>query len=136
MFSVRADTRAVRIRASLVVIALSGLTYSGVQHLAPLLHREIPLVPATILDQMMPYSGWALIPYASLVGLLLTALPSLVNAGDDEVLEFVGRNRLYGKGLGLIDVHLLASCVLARQPILTFDVKLGKSAAALGLRYA
>ena len=67
---------------------------------------------------------------------LLTALPSLVNAGDDEVLEFVGRNRLYGKGLGLIDVHLLASCVLARQPILTFDVKLGKSAAALGLRYA
>lgn len=67
---------------------------------------------------------------------LLAALPSLGKAGDDEVLAFVGRNRLHGKGLGLIDMHLLASCVLARQPIWTMDLKLAKSAAELGLRYA
>jgi len=67
---------------------------------------------------------------------LLTALPSLGKAGDDEVLEFVGRNRLHGKGLGLIDMHLLASSVMTRQPIWTFDARLAKSAAELGLRYA
>lgn len=73
MFALRADTRAARIRASLVVMVLSGATYSGVQHLTPLLHPEIPPVPATILDELMPYSGWALIPYASLAAFLLTA---------------------------------------------------------------
>lgn len=67
---------------------------------------------------------------------LLSALPSLGKVGDDEVLEFVGRNRLHGKGVGLIDMHLLASCVTARQPIWTFDMRLGKIAAELGLRYA
>ena len=67
---------------------------------------------------------------------LLTALPSLGKAGDDEVLTLVERNRLHGKGLGLIDVHLLASCAMARQPLWTIDLKLAKSAAELGLRYA
>lgn len=73
MFPVRADTRGVRLRTSLVVLILSGLAYTGVQHLALLLHREIPPVPATVIDQWMPFSGWALIPYASLAALLLTA---------------------------------------------------------------
>lgn len=69
---VRADTRGARLRTSLVVLVLSGFAYSGVQHLAPLLHREIPPVPATLIDELMPFSGWALIPYASLAALLLT----------------------------------------------------------------
>ena len=67
---------------------------------------------------------------------LLAALPSVDRAGDDAVLEFVGRNRLQGKGLGLIDMHLLASCMIARQPIWTVDARLAKSATELGLRYA
>lgn len=67
---------------------------------------------------------------------LLEALPSLGKAGDREVLQFIGRNRLHGKGLGLIDMHLLASCAMAQRPLWTFDVRLGKSAAELGLRHA
>lgn len=67
---------------------------------------------------------------------LLEALPSLEKAGDDEILRFIERNRLQGRGLGLIDMHLLASCVLARRPLWTFDTKLGKAAADLGLRYS
>jgi len=35
------------------------------------------------------------------------------------VLEFIERRRLQGKGLGLIDMHLLASCALARRPLWT-----------------
>ena len=66
---------------------------------------------------------------------LLKTLPSVDRESDGEVLEFIERNRLQGKGLGLIDVHLLASCVKARQPLWTLDARLGKSSAVLGQHY-
>lgn len=64
---------------------------------------------------------------------LLAPLPSLRKASDDEVLLFIDRNRMQGKGLGLIDMHLLTSCALAGQPIWTLDRKLGKAAAEVGV---
>ena len=64
---------------------------------------------------------------------LLSALPSLSKAEDDEVLLFIDRHRLMGRGLGLIDVHLLASCMLAGVPLWTRDAKLASAAAELGL---
>lgn len=67
---------------------------------------------------------------------LLQALPSVERAADDEVLEFIERNQLQGRGLGLVDMHLLVSCALSQQQIWTFDAKLAKGAAALALRYA
>ena len=67
---------------------------------------------------------------------LLAKLPALDKAADAQVLEFIARNRLQGKGLGLVDMHLLASCVTSRKPIWTLDARLGKCAAAMGLRYA
>ncbi len=65
----------------------------------------------------------------------LAALPSVDKASDDAVLEFIERNRLQGKGLGLIDMHLLASGAISRQQIWTFDARLAGRAAELGLRY-
>lgn len=64
---------------------------------------------------------------------LLLALPSLTKAGDDEVLLFVDHHRLMGRGLGLIDLHLLASCMLAGVPLWTRDAKLAGAATKLGL---
>ena len=64
---------------------------------------------------------------------LLSALPQLPKAQDVEVIEFISRHRLMGKGLGLIDVHLLASCALARAGLWTRDRKLSKAASGLGL---
>ncbi len=43
---------------------------------------------------------------------LLAALPSAQLASDEETLLFIERRRLMGKGLGYIDVHLLASVEL------------------------
>ena len=65
---------------------------------------------------------------------LLRALPSAIVADDDEVLQFIEKNSLMGKGLGYIDVHLLASAVLSRIPIWTLDKKLDKVSAELGIR--
>ncbi len=67
---------------------------------------------------------------------LLGALPALPRAGDSEVLAFIDRHRLMGKGLGWIDVHLLASCRLADAPLWTRDKRLAQAAARLGLTYA
>ena len=64
---------------------------------------------------------------------LLSALPSLTRAQDDEVLTFIDRHRLMRQGLSLIDVHLLASCMLTGVPLWTRDKKLGNAAIELGL---
>ena len=64
---------------------------------------------------------------------LLAALPSLSKVDDDEVLVFIDRHRLMGQGLGLIDVHLLASCRLTGVPLWTRDARLAGAAAALEL---
>ena len=63
---------------------------------------------------------------------LLSALPSLKKAEDDEVLDFIGRHKLMGMGVGLIDVHLLASCMLAGARLWTRDGKLTDAASRLG----
>lgn len=67
---------------------------------------------------------------------LLTALPIVGKVEDTEILQFIEANRLHRKGLGLIDIHLLASCLLSRRTLWTFDAKLEKTAAELGLRHS
>ena len=64
---------------------------------------------------------------------LLAALPALEKASDGEVLQFIARHRLQGKGLGLVDTHLLAACALARRQLWTFDTRLAKAAERLAL---
>lgn len=66
---------------------------------------------------------------------LLHALPMAQTAADKEILHFIERNRLMGVGLGLIDVHLLAAALLSRAPLWTFDSKLKKAAAKLGVAH-
>jgi len=65
---------------------------------------------------------------------LLQALPRAECAGDEEVLYFIEKNHLMGRGIGYIDAHLLASAVLTDTPIWTFDIQLQKTAFNLGLR--
>ena len=43
---------------------------------------------------------------------LLRDLPAMVVAEADEVLGFIERHSLHGKGIGYVDVHLLASTAL------------------------
>jgi len=43
----------------------------------------------------------------------LHSLPAATKADDDEILFFIERHRLMGRGLGLVDMHLLASATIA-----------------------
>jgi predicted nucleic acid-binding protein len=62
---------------------------------------------------------------------MLAALPSMPVAEHDEVLDFISRHKFQGKGIGLIDAHLLASACLAKCRIWTLDRSLLKIANTL-----
>lgn len=66
----------------------------------------------------------------------LQGLPEAVRAQDSEVLSFVHAQRLHGRGLSYIDVHLLASSMLSENSLLwTSDRRLHESAQELGIAY-
>lgn len=63
---------------------------------------------------------------------LLGSLPKVASATEDEALYFLERHQLYGRGLGYIDVHLLAAASLDPEARLwTRDKRL--KAVAIGL---
>ena len=67
---------------------------------------------------------------------LLHDLPLAVTATDAEVLAFIERRKLMGRGLGYIDAHLLASAALSGTARLwTHDRRLAAVAVQLGLAH-
>jgi len=69
----------------------------------------------------------------SLILSLLKALPQAIGAEHEEVMQFIENYRLMGKGLGYIDLHLLASAMLTKVPLWTLDKKLNEVAGKLEL---
>jgi predicted nucleic acid-binding protein len=64
----------------------------------------------------------------------LTDLPQAIVATDTEVLHFIDRHELFGRGVGYIDVHLLAAVRLtAGAELWTRDRRLHGTAVQLGL---
>jgi hypothetical protein len=64
----------------------------------------------------------------------LHRLPEAVRASDQEAIQLIERRRLFGLGLGFIDVHLLASALLSPAATLwTRDRRLRDAAMRLGV---
>jgi predicted nucleic acid-binding protein len=66
----------------------------------------------------------------------LDALPQTPLVDHDEVRGFIESHGLSGRGLGWIDVHLLASARLASVPFWTVDKRLAAVARTLDLASA
>ena len=62
---------------------------------------------------------------------LLKALPQATIAEHDEVLHFLHEKRLYGRGLGWMDLHILASASLSKARLWTTDRPLKRAAEEL-----
>jgi predicted nucleic acid-binding protein len=70
---------------------------------------------------------------ATIIG-ALQDLPKATDAGDGEVLAFIDHQSLYGRGIGYIVAHLLASVRLTAEARLwTRDRRLNEIACELGL---
>jgi predicted nucleic acid-binding protein len=65
--------------------------------------------------------------------LLLGRLPSAPQLGHSEVLGFIERHALAGRGIGFVDMHLLASALVAGAPLWTRDRRLADAASSLGI---
>lgn len=66
---------------------------------------------------------------------LLQDLPQSSVAIDAEVLFFIERQALMGRGIGYIDAHLLAAVTLEGNTLWTRDKRLQSVAVELGLAY-
>ena len=60
--------------------------------------------------------------------LLLETLPRAPQVHHTEALAFLDSHRLMGRGLGWIDIHLLAAAALARIDLWTLDKRLASTA--------
>jgi len=97
---------------------LPALLDEGVVQMHPFVAGELALGGIPNRDEVL---GW------------LDALPSANAATDDEVRWLVERHRLWGRGIGWVDAHLLAAALLGSVPLLTHDRTLAVVAADLGV---
>ncbi len=64
----------------------------------------------------------------------LLELPLAVSASNDEVLELVEGHRLWGRGVGWIDLHLIASAILSDCRLWTRDKRQAGAAEVAGVK--
>jgi predicted nucleic acid-binding protein len=55
---------------------------------------------------------------------LLNALPQITTANFEEILFFIDGHQLFGRGIGYVDVHLIASCMMDNAKLYTRDKRL------------
>ena len=67
--------------------------------------------------------------------MLLQALPSTPILEPSEILYFIEENALMGRGLGYVDIHILASAILGNVVLWTADRRLSEVATELGHSY-
>jgi len=64
---------------------------------------------------------------------LLSALPLVTVATNEEVMHLIDQHNLNGKGMGWIDMNLLASALISHIPLWTRDRRLAAAAKTLGI---
>ena len=66
----------------------------------------------------------------------LRNLPQATVANHDQVMEFIEREQLFGRGIGYVDIHLLASTRIGQaRKLWTRDKRLQNAAIEMGLSY-
>jgi len=67
---------------------------------------------------------------------LLHALPEASKIEDDEMLLFIERHHLMGRGIGLVDAHILASCCIDACLLWTGDKRLQLVAKEMNIEFS
>jgi predicted nucleic acid-binding protein len=105
---------------------------TGDAHLACLLEQGAVLMHPFVVGEMACGS----LANRSSILELLQNLPVSVVAETEEVLGYIERHTLYGRGIGYVDIHLLTSVALTHEAVLwTRDKRLGAVAESLGCAY-
>ena len=67
---------------------------------------------------------------------LMQSLPMLDVIEHEELLQYIEHHALMGTGLGFVDVHLMASAVLADIPLWTQDKNLKQACSRLSIDFS
>lgn len=67
---------------------------------------------------------------------LIQSLPMLDVIEHEELLLFIEHNRMMGTGLGLVDIYLMASAILAGIPLWTQDKKFKRTCSRLSIDFS
>ncbi len=65
----------------------------------------------------------------------LQLLPQCTVAGEQDVLALIDQRRLWGRGIGWVDAHLLASALVSGCRLWSIDQRLHSTAVFLGIGY-
>jgi predicted nucleic acid-binding protein len=103
----------------------------GNNFLSLLLQRDLVLIHPFIIGEL---ACGSMVKRYEIMGLLET-LPAADTADHVEVLQLVDAARLFGRGIGWIDAHLLASAQLSHALLWTSDNRLNRVAESLGIAY-
>lgn len=93
---------------------------SGTPALATLLDRDLVCTHDFVIGEL---ACGNLINRAEILG-LLQSLPRLPAVTEDEALFFIERQQLMGRGIGYVDIHLLASTVMGGHLLWSKDKRL------------
>jgi len=66
---------------------------------------------------------------------LLNDLPSTDILDHQDIMEFIEYRKIMNKGIGYVDVHLLASALVSETPLWTLDKALRKVSNQLSIEY-
>ena len=66
---------------------------------------------------------------------LIGNLPTVEETTHEEVLHFIEKNKIFGKGVGYFDTHILCSALLSNTPLWTLDKRLDKIAKELKINH-
>ncbi len=66
---------------------------------------------------------------------LYSKIDQVATVKHDELISFVRGRRLHGRGIGWVDLHLLASCLVAKCTLWTADQRLSLIAQELGVNH-
>jgi hypothetical protein len=97
--------------------------------LAALLNEASVLMHPFVLGEL----ACANLKHRSLILDNLAELPSAPMATHEEALDLLHDRKLYGRGIGWIDAHLIASALLSNSPLWTLDERLKQAAATAGV---
>ena len=64
----------------------------------------------------------------------MQTLPRAAEASHDEVMLFIETKKLWAKGIGFSDMHLIASALLSTCQLWTYDKRLAEAARDAGVR--
>ncbi len=64
----------------------------------------------------------------------LAELPAAPVATHEEAFDLLHHRKLWGRGIGWIDAHLIASALLSSSPLWTLDERLNQAASSAGAK--